>query len=572
MSILDAPFSASTLTRVLGTRDSTMRSALIALLAPAAYLTVEPVGGAASQAVSVDNGMYDVLVEGATKQIKRIFVANGAYTITPANSDATFTRARFFGPYGLTPNVSSPAGAVMAAGIVFNSLGNVSSGVTKAVYGYNADTAADFGPNLYPCHSGWCSNTNWNYTFHTNRIDKRARDANWTPVVTNSAPFAGLPTTPNAPDHVGDGCYYNGKIYAAVEKYLGVSSTNQMIVAYDAETLVLSRYFDVSAVMGGNDVGGIDINNDIMYVCCYTDGRSVRRFDINGNHLADLVLEFGSKYREHQGIVYRNGKVYISCRRNNQVETNITVVCWDATTGALLNETIIEKFTPVTGSVNEGLAFGDDGRIGVLIDDGVSISRVNYYTLAENATGFATKGGKGGFAAKGAYCRLMGVQFGSVAYDVMTRFNPDSWYDFNQLWDLTDNGGAFEGWITSTGAVIARSNTTSASASAGQATIGSDHTIAYGATAATSARQLYVDNANRGGTTTETYPAFPANADVSVGASNLLNTPTQGTFRYFYTFTRQLTLAEHQAVEADPGSVWSPTNALAQSIKDLMLG
>lgn len=90
---------------------------------------------------------------------------------------------------------------------------------------------------------GYAADGHLHYIFGTKAIT--AYDANWNNVWENRTPFAGLP---EGVQHVGDGEYYDGKLYAPVESFHSCTQFSvQTLAVYSATHGRLLGYHDLSA-------------------------------------------------------------------------------------------------------------------------------------------------------------------------------------------------------------------------------------------------------------------------------------------------------------------------------------
>ena len=162
------------------------------------------------------------------------------------------------------------------------------------------------------CHQGYATDGTNHYTFDTQRIEKRLADANWTCVLSNTAPLAGIPGV----NHLGDGAYYNGRIYIVAENWGGCGNYHyQNILVFDSDTLARLEVHDVSAQ--GNEVSGLVVvpdqgTNGIIYVTSYCDGSKIFKYDLaTFAYLGNLPLRKPIPWL--QGIAYHDGMFYAPC-------------------------------------------------------------------------------------------------------------------------------------------------------------------------------------------------------------------------------------------------------------------
>ncbi len=162
------------------------------------------------------------------------------------------------------------------------------------------------------CHQGYTTDGTNHYTIDTQRIEKRLNDANWTCILTNSAPFAGL----KGLDHLGDGKYYHGRLYIVGESWAGYNNFhNQSILVFDSATLARVEVHDISAQ--GHEVSGLAVVPDagphgVIYVTSYCDGNRLFLYDLTTfGFLGTLPLS--QPIPLLQGITWHRKRFYVSC-------------------------------------------------------------------------------------------------------------------------------------------------------------------------------------------------------------------------------------------------------------------
>lgn len=161
------------------------------------------------------------------------------------------------------------------------------------------------------CHQGYTTDGTNHFTIDTQCIYKRADDAQWSVILSNSAPLAGLPNV----QHLGDGDYYNGKLYIVGENWAGnCVFSYQNLLVFDATTLARLEVHDVSAQ--GHEVSGCCVvpeqgSNGVIYVTSYCDGSRLFKYDLaTFQFLGTLPLSQSIPYI--QGVTSHNGMLYIS--------------------------------------------------------------------------------------------------------------------------------------------------------------------------------------------------------------------------------------------------------------------
>jgi len=158
------------------------------------------------------------------------------------------------------------------------------------------------------CHQGVAASENYYYTFHTDRIDKRSK-ADWSVVSQNTNPFAGM----TGVNHVGDGDYYNGKLYVPVEYYASETDFGyQHIAIYDADTLQLIQAIDISAY--GHEISSITVvpEDNALYITEYkSSGGKVHKYSLDTfEYLGAITPSQNIPYM--QGITHYKGLFFIS--------------------------------------------------------------------------------------------------------------------------------------------------------------------------------------------------------------------------------------------------------------------
>jgi hypothetical protein len=176
----------------------------------------------------------------------------------------------------------------------------------------------------------------------------------------NTSPFGGLPVVYN---HLGDGKYWNGKLYVAMESYHGCGfATNMSIGIYDAATLarlnvvVISNYVtEISAVAIAPDIG----TNGTIFTSDFCNG-SICKFDLaTFAWLGTLPTTFN----HIQGMDYLRGQLFLS---GNLSGFKGYIASIDPATGST---TLVVSNFPVVGSELEGIVFGPDATSILMMDN-----------------------------------------------------------------------------------------------------------------------------------------------------------------------------------------------------------
>jgi hypothetical protein len=215
------------------------------------------------------------------------------------------------------------------------------------------------------CHQGYATDGTNHFIFDTTRIFKRANDDNWTVLRANIQPFIGLT---NLVTHLGDGDYYDGKLYVVGEVWRGCGNvSNQSILVFDANTL---ERLDVISVSNQNhEVSGLVVvpehgKNGVIYVTSFCDGTKIFRYDLKTfKFLGARVLQ--PAIPQIQGITYHSNVFYLSSDLGGLF------------TSDLYGEVKWFYNSPVKGS-HEGLAYSQ-GTLRWLVDQGNGNSHIYYY-------------------------------------------------------------------------------------------------------------------------------------------------------------------------------------------------
>lgn len=528
---------------------------------PAANLEIP--AGSASEAVVLDNGMYDVFIEGpVASEWRQIFVVTGAYTVTPATGDTEFTRFRAWGPLGLAAKTSDAVGAALTRAAIFSSSGIQAVG-GQVIFGQRI-TRADRSPNVFPAHQGFIGgDPDYYYTIDTAKIYKRSR-SDWSIVAQNLSPFTGLPTGGTAINHLGAGSYYDGELYIAAEYWpgsCGSAKSGQQIAVYNASNLSLARTYplglDSTAEVGGV---AIDAANGIAYVPSYCEP-TIRRYALPDMTPLPSLTVSPERITNMQGLVVSGGLLYISGFTPAADTGSRNAIIVLDTAGRYIREL---RPTDLSNAI-EGIDFDVvSGRLGIINDNLTDTSYVDFYDIPTSPPSYAKEGWTN---AKDSYAKFIGTP-SLTDFTVFGRYKLTSVFNFNTLWDCTFNANLFEGWVAGIGTLNSRVLTFK-SYSAGY-TAGSEFTFGYAYEATGFTPILYADGAARVTSAESGAQAWAANADICVGGGHNSNALGDWLCPYFYLFNRKLTEAEMQALEADPGRIFVGTDALDAPMKALI--
>lgn len=170
------------------------------------------------------------------------------------------------------------------------------------------------GPNT-ECHQGYTYDpvNDIHFTFDTAEIHRRLNDGSWTKVEENLAPFTGIATV----NHLGDGDYYNGKLYVPMEFWGGScgSFSDQYLAVFDAVTLERDSATSISAQ--AHEVSGCCVvpthgTNGIVYVTSFCDDTQIFKYDLSTFAYLGAITLSGDTIDRLQGITFKEGWFYLS--------------------------------------------------------------------------------------------------------------------------------------------------------------------------------------------------------------------------------------------------------------------
>lgn len=200
---------------------------------------------------------------------------------------------------------------------------------------------------------GYTTDGTYHYGFDTASIKKRNNDATWSVAVQNATPLDGLTI-----NHIGDGQYYNGKLYTVGMNYVDAENiSEQSIMIYSAIDCSRVSVNDISA-QGGNPAGccinANDGDNGIIYVVYFNDTTHINMYDLlDFSYLGQITLS--SPIAGMQGITEKNGYWYISSHSTTE---SIYKCLKDGSSVVKINER--------TGFENEGIDYsGEFIKLGV---------------------------------------------------------------------------------------------------------------------------------------------------------------------------------------------------------------
>jgi hypothetical protein len=534
------------------------------LFAPYATYTTEG-------AKSVDSGWYEVYVEpnNGSDGWSTVKTVSGSITIAKAASQASLTRARVYGPYGLTANTGDALGAVMTAGVVFNSrtLSPFGKQLAASISLTTTPTTLPAPPATLVWQGFDEDAAYWYVNTLTGVYCYRKSDS--TLVWSNTTPFAnvaGLTNISASANHLGGGQVANGVFYLPLVQNINPTAANQYLVGYSTTTGARVVTFSLAADLGTNNVSAIGVDpatQRVWGVDYYTPNAKLYMFDLNTGALL-TTYAVPSAWGAMQGCKYNSntGLIYVTGSRNTGAAGNpVTIVL--TTSG----KTVYEYMMPalVANEEVEDTAISLTGQIGYVVCNATAGTAVLNYATIPTAPSY----GQAGWNAQLDWAHRLPNSKQGTTYGVICEFVPTTLPSSSVLFDNTSLINDHKGYLSSTGAVNGRARSSTSHATAtGVATVGNPLTYGWGYNTSTG-DYILCANATAPVTGTDATPlAWPTNGDLCIGAEYPQDTAKpNGRYRYFYAFSRAPTSAEYTALRADPFSVWTPTNALTAADK-----
>jgi hypothetical protein len=223
-------------------------------------------------------------------------------------------------------------------------------------------------PNV-SAHQGIAAGDGFFWVFHTNRITRY--DGSWAVTNANTAPFAGLEGY--FEPHLGDGCYYDGKLYVPAENWPHVS--NQSILVFDATSLDLLASIPTSQT---HEVASICVapgsdGRDALWIASYLDSSRLFEYRLEDGAFVGERRLAPVPNKGIQGLTYHDNKFYISAGAYEGIGFLYSASLEGSTT--LL-------YTRRSKGDHEGIEFLGDSLLW-LIDRGSSGSKVRYLRLPQ---------------------------------------------------------------------------------------------------------------------------------------------------------------------------------------------
>jgi hypothetical protein len=320
-----------------------------------------PLGASVITAVYVGSAVYAA-------------TSSNAITVTVSQPVPTVTLASSANPSMVGSAVSLSA---TVSGVA--DLAAPSGTVSFSSLGYNPLSEGPFTAS----QQGWATDGTYNYTFDTRVIYKRNNDAPWSAVTYNASPFTGL--TPGV-DHLGDGEYYNGKLYLPVENYGyagGCTFMYQTLAVYSATVSGLPLVNSRNIVADGHEVSAVAVvpSQNALYVSSFCDGSKLWIYDMNTLTLTG-TLPLSVNIPQIQGLSYNaaSNSLFMSADTN-----------WG---GEIYQVSLAGAVTPVYQIMTKGEVEGIDftqANLGYMLND-------NVYFLSSGTTSLGTATLNGGVA------------------------------------------------------------------------------------------------------------------------------------------------------------------------------
>ncbi len=209
------------------------------------------------------------------------------------------------------------------------------------------------------CHQGYATDGVSHFLFDTHRILKRANDATWRITGVNDKPFEGLTVF----DHIGDGDYFEGTLYAPVEHYTGCGNDrNPAVFLFDAATLVRTRVVDLPVAQEVSGVAVLPARRE-LWVSSYCNGNSLWVYDVDSFELKRTVT-LDPPLAAVQGLAYREPFFYAA-----QNDGRIFAVSLEGKS--------VQVFKTNSPGAHEGLDYSQQ-ELRWLIDEGIGQQKIHF--------------------------------------------------------------------------------------------------------------------------------------------------------------------------------------------------
>lgn len=154
-------------------------------------------------------------------------------------------------------------------------------------------------------HQGVTTDGTYFYLFDTGHIKKVDRNWNQVAINTNVNSECGN-------SHLGDGCYYDGKLYVATNNWAGcINYLPSKISVWDASDLSFIETHDISAQGFEDSSLVVDGGDNIIYLSSYCDGTKIWKYSLTDfSYISYILLSETLSYP--QGIAKKGDYFYIS--------------------------------------------------------------------------------------------------------------------------------------------------------------------------------------------------------------------------------------------------------------------
>lgn len=156
-------------------------------------------------------------------------------------------------------------------------------------------------------HQGYATDGTVHFMFDTAGVQRRA-DAAWNLLKSNSQPFNGL----TGYNHLGDGDYFEGKLYVVGEYYKSCDEHSQAsLFIFDSNSLERTQVVDWSA--DGTEMSSVAVNADTreLWVSSFCDFDHIRVYDLD-TFAFKRSITLNPSIRAIQGIAARDGSAYLA--------------------------------------------------------------------------------------------------------------------------------------------------------------------------------------------------------------------------------------------------------------------
>jgi hypothetical protein len=167
-------------------------------------------------------------------------------------------------------------------------------------------------------HQGYATDGTFHYTIDTAVVYKRRDDSAWTVEIRNGDPFAA--SADPALNHLGDGDYYDGRLFIPAERWASCASFgSQAVIVFDVRSLQpLSTYkLDQTHEVAGV---AVDAAAHHLYIASYCDARHIFRYSLDTLSF-ETAINLSENIALIQGIAYRDGFLYVASDATKNIYT-----------------------------------------------------------------------------------------------------------------------------------------------------------------------------------------------------------------------------------------------------------